>query len=185
MLVDTVTYILAVFTIIGDVFILFWLLSLVSDEVKKWFDKFFGRYENELILYSLIVTTIATLGSLFFSEIAGYAPCKLCWLQRILMYPLVIILVVAYSKSDREVFSYALPLAGLGIPIAAYHYALQNPLLPSLPTRCKVVGYSVSCSDHFTMTFGYITIPMMALTAFALITILMWRLKNKITKSEI
>ncbi len=179
MLVDTATYILAGLTLIGDIFILFWILSLLNNKAKDWFDKLFGRFENELVLYSLIVATIATLGSLFFSEIAGYAPCKLCWFQRILMYPLVIIFAVAYSKSDKDVYNYGLPLASLGIPVAAYHYVLQNPLLPSLPTRCKVVGYSASCSDYFSMTFGYITIPMMALTAFVLISIFMWRLKNK------
>ncbi|OGY68707.1 MAG: hypothetical protein A3B94_01990 [Candidatus Jacksonbacteria bacterium RIFCSPHIGHO2_02_FULL_43_10] len=107
------------------------------------------------------------LGSLFYSEIAGYEPCQLCWWQRILMYPQVILLGVAWLKEDQGIVLYSIALSSLGALIAGYNYLLQIGFVPSI--GCSAVGYSINCSQRFVMQFGYITIPMMALTAFLLI----------------
>lgn len=181
MYIDFVDNILAILTIIGDVFILFsvllWLLSYKSEQAKGWLNQVFQPIDARLILSALIVSVVATSGSLFYSEIAGYDPCKLCWFQRILMYPQVILLAIAYKKSDVEITTYSLALSILGLAIAVYHYIIQFSQSPLVP--CSTVGYSVSCSDHFTLSYGYITIPMMAMTAFALIIIFMIRLETK------
>lgn len=121
------------------------------------------------LFFAFIVSLTATLGSLYFSEIAHFEPCKLCWLQRIFMYPLPIILGTAIYKNLKEVENFVLPLSLIGGVIAIYHYYFQisgNPLIP-----CSTVGFSVSCSERFFTEFGYITIPFMSLTAFILITI--------------
>ncbi len=121
------------------------------------------------ILLAFIVVFAATLGSLFYSEIAGYAPCKLCWFQRIFMYPQTILLGIAVWRKDYQIVVYGLALSVIGSFIASYHYIMQLGFVPSLP--CSAVGYSASCSPRFVLQFGYITIPLMALTVFALIII--------------
>ena len=121
------------------------------------------------LLLAFVVALIATLGSLFYLEIAGYDPCKLCWFQRIFMYPQTIVLGIALWRKDANIVLYGLTLSIIGALIAFYHYVMQLGMVPSLP--CSAVGYSVSCSQRFVLQLGYITIPMMALTAFLLIII--------------
>ena len=128
----------------------------------------FRRWGLEL---SLVVALTATGGSLIFSEVLGLPPCKLCWFQRIFMYPLVPILTLAVGKKDKQVAEYVLVVAAIGAVIAGYHYALQ--LNPGLPTTCGTVGLSVSCTENFFLALGYITIPLMSLSAFLLIGALM------------
>ncbi|MEN9613983.1 MAG: hypothetical protein RLZZ347_290 [Candidatus Parcubacteria bacterium] len=138
-------------------------LYLWSDQREK-IGAFAVKYAVPLAFF---VALTATFGSLFYSDVLGYAPCKLCWFQRICMYPQVILLGLAWWKKDKEVGKYSLALSAIGLVLAIYHYYLQlggNPLVP-----CGVVGYSVSCSQRFVLEYGYITIPMMALTGFALI----------------
>lgn len=118
----------------------------------------------------LLIALTATLGSLFYSDIAGYTPCKLCWYQRILMYPQVLLVGIALFLKDKKVVFYTLGLSLVGAVIAAYHYAIQLGLSPLTP--CSSVGYSVSCAEKFVMQFGYITIPMMSFSAFVLIAVL-------------
>lgn len=117
------------------------------------------------MLFAFIVTAIAVLGSLSYSDILGFEPCKLCWFQRILMYPQLIILGIGMRIKDRSAALYCLVLSMIGMAVAWYHYLMQ---LGFVPATCSTVGYSVSCAKVFTMHFGYITIPMMALTAFIL-----------------
>lgn len=128
---------------------------------------------------SFLVALIATLGSLFYSEIAGYEPCKLCWFQRIFMYPQVVLLGIALWKKDPGVTRYLLALSIIGGAIAGYHYLLQIGVAPELP--CSAVGYSVSCSQRFVLQFGYITIPLMAFTAFLLNAILAFTHRRSLT----
>ncbi|MBI1866561.1 MAG: disulfide bond formation protein B [Candidatus Staskawiczbacteria bacterium] len=130
-----------------------------------------GFFAEHAITFSFIVVVVATLGSLFYSEVAGYEPCKLCWFQRILMYPQVILLGMALLKKDKSIVPYSIVLSAFGSLIAGYHYLLQLGILPSI--NCSVIGYSISCSQRFVMGFGYITIPMMSLTVFLLIIIFM------------
>ena len=117
------------------------------------------------ILFAAIVALISILGSLSYSDILGYEPCKLCWFQRIFMYPQIIVLGLGWYLKDRSATMYALVLSGIGAIIAWYHYLVQ---LGFVPAGCDVSGYSVTCSKVFTMHLGYITIPLMAFTAFIL-----------------
>jgi disulfide bond formation protein DsbB len=175
-LVGSVNQILSVLTVAGQALILVLLIFLFLRKQHPLFD-FFGR---NALLFSFIVALIATLGSLFYSEIAGYEPCKLCWFQRILMYPQVIILAMALFKKDENVPDYDIVLSLIGAVIAGYHYLLQVGIAPELP--CSAIGYSAACSQRFVMNFGYITIPMMAFTAFLLIIVFM--LSGKISRGN-
>lgn len=123
------------------------------------------------ILLMLIVAVIATSGSLFFSEIALFAPCKDCWIQRIFMYPQVVLLGIALWRKDRNVAWYILAMCLLGGAMSAEHYieqweAILDPVANDPMEPCDLSG--VSCSATYIFELGYITIPMMAGTAFAL-----------------
>ena len=125
---------------------------------------------------ALTVALTATLGSLFYSEIASFTPCKLCWFERIFMYPQVVLFGIAMWKKDTKIWIYSLSLSIIGAFISFYHYLLQIGILPA--GSCDAVGRSVSCSKVFVMTFGYITIPLMAGTAFALLILLALAVKK-------
>ena len=114
------------------------------------------------------VVGVATLGSLYLSEVAHFTPCKLCWYQRIAMYSLAVILVVAVLRSDSGVRPYALVLAGIGGTISAYHVLLER--FPSLETGASCEAAN-PCSLRWTNRFGYLTIPTMALSGFVLIAL--------------
>ena len=173
--ISTVNQALAILTIAGQIILAVLIASLVIKRDQPL--NFLAKYA---LAFSFIVALTATLGSLFYSEIAGYNPCKLCWFQRILMYPQVILLGMAWLKKDYGIILYSLALSVIGALIAGYHYLLQIGLVPSV--NCSAVGYSISCSQRFVMQFGYITIPMMSLTAFLLIIIFMAILKKKKVK---
>lgn len=164
--VSAVQTILAVLTIFGQILIAAGIIFyFVSRQNKGGAIRDFLNKNGLLAAFAIALT--ATLGSLFYSEAAGFTPCELCWYQRIFMYPQVLLLGLAAWRRDKNVAPYAILLSGAGAAIAAYHYYLQ--LGGAAVSSCSVVGYSVSCAQRFAMQFGYITIPMMSLTAFLMI----------------
>ncbi|HRN50776.1 MAG TPA: disulfide oxidoreductase [Anaerolineales bacterium] len=110
---------------------------------------------------------IATLGSLFFSEVMQLTPCMLCWYQRIFMYPLVAVLTVGILLRDANIKYYVLPLSLTGLAISMYHNLLYYGILAESMAPCTT---GVSCTVRQIEWFGFITIPLMALTAFVVIT---------------
>ena len=161
-LISVVNQTLSLLTIAGQIIVVVLIVSFATkrSEVLNFFAK-------HALSFALAVALIAMLGSLFYSEIAGYEPCKLCWFQRILMYPQAILLGIAWLKEDHGIVLYSIALSSLGALIAGYNYLLQIGFVPSI--GCSAVGYSINCSQRFVMQFGYVTIPLMALTAFLLI----------------
>ncbi|SDN60416.1 disulfide oxidoreductase [Alkalicoccus daliensis] len=112
----------------------------------------------------------ATLGSLYFSEIMGFVPCELCWVQRIFMYPLALTLAIATVKKDAKHAYYALPLSIIGAGFSMYHYLIQKvPALQEAGTACGIVP----CNAQYINVFGFITIPFLAFTAFTIISVLL------------
>jgi len=124
------------------------------------------KIEN-LLLSMWIVALSATMGSLYFSEIRGYEPCVLCWIQRIFMYPLVIILGVAYIQKNTRIAVTTATFAIIGGMISLYHYGIQK--LDFLSESAPSCG-RVACTGEYINLLGFITIPFLALTAFILIT---------------
>lgn len=124
---------------------------------------------EQAMFASWVIALIATAGSLFFSEVLKYIPCDLCWYQRILMYPLVILLGVASAKKDYKMSLYTLILSVIGGLISLYHYLIQKvPVLHELGNACGIVP----CNSDYINWLGFITIPFLALIAFALIIVL-------------
>ena len=168
---SSVTQVLSILTIIGNIFIILFLGYLLLKKSSK-----VEFIKKNALSFALIIALIATLGSLFYSEIAGYTPCKLCWYQRILMYPQVLLLGIALlrRKASRNIFYYIAPLSLIGAGIAVYHYIIQRI---SYAASCSADG--VSCTSKYVFHFGYITIPIMALTAFILTGILTYIWKKR------
>jgi disulfide bond formation protein DsbB len=117
-----------------------------------------------------IVSVVATLGSLYFSEIRGFVPCELCWIQRIFMYPLSIILGIAAFYNEVLLKKYVLPLSLIGGLISFYHYLVQK--VPGF-AEIKPCVQGVPCNVQYINWFGFVTIPFLALTAFTLVSISM------------
>lgn len=123
-----------------------------------------------------LVAVIATLGSLYFSEIRGFVPCTLCWYQRVLMYPLVILLGIASYRQDAGVKRYALPLSVLGIGFSGYHVLEQNVSWIGSAALCRA---GVPCGAKYINWLGFISIPVLALAAFTVITVALIALSGK------
>lgn len=128
------------------------------------------------ILYLVLTqAVVAMLGSLYFSNVMSLPPCVLCWYQRIAMYPLVALLVVGILKRDRNVVIYSFPLSVAGLLISIYHNLLYYGLIPESIAPCML---GISCTTRQIEWLGFITIPLMALTAFVIINTLLiiyWR----------
>jgi len=119
---------------------------------------------------ALIQAVVATAGSLFFSEVMSLPPCVLCWYQRIAMYPLVVILGVSFVRRDGAASVYGLPLALIGLLIAAYHNLLYYNVIPESLAPCTS---GISCTSRQIEWFGFVTIPLMSLAAFLILTVVL------------
>jgi disulfide bond formation protein DsbB len=129
-------------------------------------DAVMGAVDNAALWLAFLVAAGATAGSLYFSEVANFYPCRLCWYQRIAMYPLSAILLVAALRRDRAVRWYVIPLASIGACLSAYHYLIE--WRPSLERGTCGVGPD-SCTTIWFREFGFVTLPFMALCGFVAI----------------
>lgn len=118
---------------------------------------------------TLAVAGVATLGSLYFSEFADYIPCRLCWFQRIAMYPIALIALVAVIRHDRGARWYMVPLAVIGAGISTYHYLIERGVLTDTES-CALFG--PSCADVWFEEFGFVTLAFMALAGFVAVVVL-------------
>ncbi len=175
---------LAFMTLLSHLFILhlaiLWILE--KGKVGKWYTAHKKRLTPYSFYLAFAVSTTATLGSLFFSEIAKWTPCLLCWYQRIFMYPLPILLYVGIMRNEKIIKPYLLVLSAVGALIAGYHYFIQLYPTSSL-VPCDATG--VSCTKVYTWYFGYITIPLMAATAFMLNIILLSFSNSKVKSKNV
>jgi disulfide bond formation protein DsbB len=144
-----------------------------------------GRSAGFFVKYGLylawIVSVVAVGGSLYLSEVMAFTPCKLCWIQRIFMYPLVLLLGRAAYRDDRKLIGYVLPLSIIGGLFSLYHYAEQK--IPGLADLLPCTQ-GVPCNEDYLDWFGVITIPLMALAAFILITLFLWLARKGSDQSE-
>jgi disulfide bond formation protein DsbB len=160
--------VIAVLGIAGQV--LFGILLLAVLLAALGFDGPLETIRDWLWGYELwaafVVSAIATGGSLFFSEVAGFVPCELCWYQRICMYPLSILTLLAALRADYRVARYLLPLPVVGAGISIYHLLVENGAVKQ--TQACLLSAPGGCATKWINKFGYMTIPTLALTGFAL-----------------
>ena len=123
-----------------------------------------GERAWPLLFAAWCIAVVASLGSLFFSEVMEFAPCALCWYQRVCLFPLVIVLARGLFPLDPGVVRYALPLAAVGWLLAAYHCMIHAGWIPAGMQPC---GRGVSCSEEYVALFGFLSIPSLSLLAFS------------------
>ena len=158
-------------TLVAQLIIIGLVVLLVVVKVQKKSNALFEFVQDNALWLGFVVALVSTLGSLFYSDIMMYTPCKLCWYQRIFMYPQVILLGMAAWKKDNFVVNYSIVLSAVGLGISAFHYYGQ--MIDSGVLACATLGQTASCATLHVLDYGYITIPMMCLTAFTLIALLM------------
>lgn len=135
---------------------------------RSVFNRFGAMLGRNAVVIVFSITTLATLGSLTFSEILRLAPCQLCWYQRIFMYPQVIILGIGMFLNDIRVRMYSLALSLIGFLIAVYHILVQF-----FPGTFQCTDEVAKCSQKQVEMFGYITIPVMSATAFGIMILVL------------
>ncbi len=146
------------------------LLVLIVGFIKpknKTIKKIKTLISDNYVVIILIVSGLASAGSLALSELVNFAPCKLCWYQRVMTYPQVLIAFVALITNDPKIKKFILPLSIIGLAIATYHILLQV-----FPAAFQCSDEVAKCSAVQFAQFGYITIPVMAFSAFLFIILL-------------
>ncbi|MDD5040668.1 MAG: disulfide bond formation protein B [Patescibacteria group bacterium] len=167
---ESIGIVLSILTMAAQALIIFLAGAIsIPRKAESGLAKIIGFFSDHAVLFSLIVASVATAGSLFFSEVAHLVPCRLCWFQRIAMYPHVILFAVAVWKKDRGALTTSFILSVIGAAIAGYHvYEQQTEVAAGV---CSIFS-DISCGQKQVEYFGYVTIPVMALTAFVLILML-------------
>jgi hypothetical protein len=156
--------------LLGQLLLLLSLLAYLFFYKKS--KKIFGYFKIHALLFAWIVALVATLGSLYYSEIAGFNPCNLCWWQRIFIYPQAFLLGLAYFRRDKGIIDYSLSLIGVGTLFSLYHnYVYYTTKTTSL---CSL---SVPCVQKYIVGLNYITIPLMALSSLLLMAFFLLILK--------
>jgi disulfide bond formation protein DsbB len=117
---------------------------------------------------AFVVAAIATGGSLFYSQIAGFIPCEFCWFQRMMMYPLSVLTLLIAARGDNRAARYLLPLPVVGAGTSIYHMLLEHHVIKE-PGACTLTGGGCTANWIALHSFGYLTIPTLALTAFLLL----------------
>jgi len=131
-------------------------------------DRWLRRRSGEV---AAVLAAGAMAGSLYLSEVAHLIPCRYCWIQRIAMYPLALVLVIGVATRDRRVRRYAVPMAVIGLGVSTWHYLLQ--VFPSLEdaSACNILN---PCTIRYAWKFGFVSIPYMAGSVFAAVLVVLW-----------
>lgn len=141
------------------------IVAIASTRARNLYESIRLSVAGQGLRLAWVMATIAMLGSLYYSEVAGFPPCEYCWYQRIAMYPLVMILGIAIVRRDEAVRRYVFALAIPGGIIAAYHYAVER--FPDIQVgECSL---QVPCSQMWFLKFDLVTIAFMAFVCFSVI----------------
>lgn len=128
-------------------------------------------FKNYALYFAWLITLIGLVCSVFFGEMLHHEPCRLCWLQRICLFPLALILGIAVYRDDRRIATYALPLAILGALLAFYQ--VLGMFIPSLHMK-GLCGYKTNCSENLVELWGFLSFPLVSLTGFVLLSFFLW-----------
>lgn len=175
--------VIATLALLGSIALAVMLLLYLAKKLfkNKGFDRLSAFLAPKSYYLVFFLSFIATLSSLFLSEILKFSPCVLCWYQRIAMYPQPLLLYIAIVRNERVLGPYLIAMNVIGGLIAAYHYSLH--LLPNvIPAGCDPSLVGVSCVKGYSFYYGFMTFPAMALVVFVLNIVLLsfsYRAKQK------
>jgi disulfide bond formation protein DsbB len=173
-LLTTFSQAISALTLTADIalviFLVLWLFDYLGIKIAL-FTSTKDFLQSKALLLSFLIALGGVVGSLFYSNVLGFEPCALCWWARVLLYPQALILALAWPKNDKTILSYLVPLSVLGVLIMIYNQALQMGWIGSSSIFCGT-GESADCSIRFVFDYSFVTIPMMALTAFGWLVVL-------------
>jgi Disulfide bond formation protein DsbB len=167
---DTADTFFTILTVLANVavvvFVLLGLGALASASLRGVARRLVDAVGPSALPLAFVVAATATAGSLYYSEIAEYTPCVLCWYQRICMYPLVVVLGVGWVRRESATWLYALPFLVAGVPVSTYHLLVER--YPSLGSglSCSI---DAPCTVPYFETLGFVTLAWMCLSGFLLI----------------
>lgn len=177
---ETLNYWLAVGTIVLQIVTVYIFVEHFFLK-EKYLTPYVRRFALQIVF---IVSAIATLLTLVYSEVFGFIPCGLCWMERVFLYPVAVISLLALYKAhrgvrDAAVADYGIALSGIGALIATYHHYLQ--MGGSALIACPTAGEGVDCAKRVIFEFGYVTFPLMAaaVCAFIVIVLLVYRTSSR------
>jgi disulfide bond formation protein DsbB len=172
---DTFNQIISLGVIFLQVVILVLLLNFI----------FFRSKTNRLLIffkkYTFIMGFLIAFGavsmSLFYSEVIGFPPCELCWIQRIFLYPQLVLFGMELYKRERSIVDFSIVFAILGSITSLYHVYIERGGESALPCAAPGVVSQVSCATRYVYEFSYVTIPVMALTLSLFLILILWNYK--------
>lgn len=170
---DQANYLLAVLTLLGQILALCFTVYLLF--FRKSQARLINFFTKNAISLAFFVSLAAVSGSLYYSQIVGLTPCELCWFQRIFMYPQPILLGLAWLKKDKGIINYSLALVSVGALISLYHNYIYYTAPPV--TFCSII---TPCTQPYVIGFNYLSLPLMALTAFVMIGLLLLNKKIRL-----
>jgi len=147
------------------------LLGLAPSGASMWAEVRAGL-RSQGLAFAALVTAVATAGSLYLSEGAHLVPCRLCWYQRTMMYPLAVILVVAAVRRDWSIRPYAITQALIGAAVSTWHVLIE--WYPSLESGSSCDPTNPCSALPLNRYAGYLSIPTMAGSAFLLVATVLW-----------
>jgi disulfide bond formation protein DsbB len=154
---------------LGGIGIAFATLILLFDIYSKN-----NSLEKLVTVYGLLIAFIVTLGSsittLMYSEIFGFIPCGLCWLQRVFLYPQVFLLGLALYRKDKGVALYGIVLSIPGLIVSLYQHYLQ--MGGSEFITCPKAGAGANCAERIMFEFGFVTFPLLSAFLFTFLIVL-------------
>lgn len=161
---NTFTSIFNVLSSLGALFFIGLSITLIVARVQKKENAVSRFVQARTLLVVCVTSFLAMLGSLIYSNVIGFTPCDLCWFQRIFMYPLFFITLYALVKKDGGWMPYAKLLTLIGGVIALFHSFIYYTNVNPFP--CSATA---SCTARYVWEFGFVTIPLMALSMFVFI----------------
>jgi disulfide bond formation protein DsbB len=167
---STLTHYLALLTILGAVFLALFAVTLAYLSYTNKMEKYAKCLGNYIFPIGFFVSFGGIFITLFYSQVLGYAPCDLCWYQRVFLYPQACMFAYAWYKKDRAVLPYVLILSIVGFGLALYHHALQIGY--DLLKPCSTAPFAVDCAKPSFIEFGFVTFPFMAVVLFGFLVMI-------------
>lgn len=158
---NNMTFFITTLTLVSNILFILFILAITFDPNIR---KFVFSYVHKFALELIFVTSLGALVfSVWYSNVINFPPCELCWIQRVFLYPQVLLSFIAIFKKDKKMIEYLLPMTVLGGLVALYHSLVHWGVGVGL-LACTTTG--AECAKVYVLEYGYITIPFMALSSF-------------------
>lgn len=175
--VDLINQTLGIGTLLLQIASLILIGALIGRKMSPFLSRITDYAGRSALVLGFLLTAASVFLSLFYSEILGFAPCGLCWLQRVFIYPQMILWGMAFVKNDTKIADYIIGLSIPGLIVSLYQHYLQiggSELIP-----CAQTLLAADCAERTIFELGYITFPLMAGSLFVFMIALAISMKVK------